>query len=99
MAKVLRLVNGVPRQVTVDGEASITNAATSTTVNFPATLQTGNTTPRVVAWMVNTTDANPQFQEVVITARSATAFTATWNAPVDSANYKLAWVVLDGFVT
>lgn len=98
MAKVMRLIAGQMRAITVDGEASISNAATSVVVTFPATLQTGNTTPKIVAMMINTTDANPQFQDVVITARSATGFTATWNAPVDSGNYKLAYNVEDGWI-
>lgn len=98
MAKVLRLIDGVPRQVSVDQEVAITSGVTSIAVTFPASLQTGNTTPRVVAWMVNTIDASPQFQDIVITARSATGFTASWNAPTDSANYKLAYTVPDGFI-
>lgn len=97
MAKMARLIQGRMRNLTVDGEAAIGNAASSLVVPFPATLQTGNTTPRVVAWMINTTDANPQFQDVVITARSATGFTASWNAPTDTANYKLAYIVIDGW--
>jgi hypothetical protein len=99
MAKLVRMINGVPRSVTIDQEVSISNAATNVVVTFPAALQTASSTPRVVAWMVNTTDSNPQFQTVEITARSSTGFTATWNAPVDSANYKLAYNVPDGFVT
>lgn len=98
MAKMARLIQGRVRNLTVDGEAPIGNAVSSLAVSFPATLQTGNTTPRVVAWMVNTTDPNPQFQDVVITARSATGFTASWNAPTDSANYKLAYIVIDGWL-
>lgn len=98
MAKVARIINGVMRMVTTDQEASISNGATSASVSFPATLQGGSSTPRVVAWMANTTDTNPQFQEVVVTARSSTGFTATWNAPTDSANYVLLYMVLDGWV-
>lgn len=98
-AKIVRMIRGVPRSITADAEVSISNAATNTVVVFPATLQTASSTPRVVAWMVNTTDANPQFQDVEITARSSTGFTATWNAPVDSANYKLAYFVVDGFIS
>lgn len=98
MSKLTRIVNGVMRSVTLDGEASIGSAQSSLVVSFPATLQTGNTTPKVVAWMVNTTDTDPQFQPIEITVRSATGFTAKWNAPTDSANYKLAYVVMDGWI-
>jgi len=99
MAKVTRLIKGQLKSVSVDQEVSIVDATSFVVVNFPATLQTANANPRVVAWMVNTVDSNPQFQDVLITVRSATAFTATWNAPVDSSNYKLAYIVLDGFIT
>lgn len=98
MAKVTRLVNGRLISVTQDAEAAIGNGVTSVVVTFPANLQTGNTSPRIDVEMINTTDANPQFQEVVITARSNTGFTATWNAPTDSANYKLAYFVPDGWI-
>lgn len=98
MAKVLRLIKGQLKSVSVDQEAAIAISTSSLVVNFPATLQTGNATPRVVAWMINTTDTNPQFQTVEITARSSTSFTAKWNAPVDSSNYKLAYIVVDGFI-
>lgn len=98
MAKVLRGINGAMRMVSVDQEVSISSGVSTATVTFPATLQTGNTSPRVVAWMVNTTDASPQFQDVLVTARSATGFTVTWNAPTDTANYKLAYNVPDGFI-
>lgn len=98
MAKVMRLVNGVQRSVTVDAEVSINNGVSSVVVTFPGTLQGGSSTPRVIAMIFNSTDANPQFQPVDVTARSSTGFTATWNAPTDSANYKLLYVVLDGWI-
>lgn len=98
MAKVMRLINGVLRAVTCDGEVSIGSGVASVAVTFPATLQTANATPKVIAWMINTTDTTPQFQPVECTARSATGFTATWNGLTDTANYKLVYVVVDGWI-
>ena len=98
MAKVLRLVNGIQRSVTVDAEVSVSNAASSAVVTFPGTLQGATSTPRIVCVLFDSTDASPQFQPVTVTARSSTGFTATWNAPTDSANYKLLYIVLDGWI-
>lgn len=98
MPKVMRLINGVPRSISIDQEVSIGSAASSLAVSFPATLQTASSTPRVVAWMVNTTDTDAQIQPVEITVRSSSGFTATWNAPTSTANYKLAYIVPDGFI-
>lgn len=97
MAKYMRLVNGVPRTFNVDGEVNVNSGVTSITVNFPANVGTAD--PKVKAWLINTSDANPQFQEAIVTARSATQFTASWNAPTDSANYKLLYLVSDGYVS
>jgi hypothetical protein len=44
--------------------------------------------------MVNTVDVTPQFQPMTVTAKSTTGFTASFNAPTDSGNYKLDWLVL-----
>jgi len=96
MAKFTRLVKGRPVSYSIDQEVSISSAQTSVTVTFPAAI--GNSTYRVAAWIFDSTDANPQFQPVVITARSSTQFTASWNAPTDSANYKLMYIVPDGFI-
>jgi len=71
------------------GEAAISNTATTVTVTLPIPLSSVNYV--VIGSMVNTVDATPQFQVIDITAKTATSFTATWNAPVDSANYRLAY--------
>jgi|ERR1051325_8205083 hypothetical protein len=74
------------------GQQSISSASTSQAVTFSSTL--GTTNYGLVVNMKNTTDANPQFQPVTITAKSATGFTATWNAATDSANYSLEYVAV-----
>jgi len=43
------------------------------------------------ATLQNTSDTNPQFQPVVITAKADTGFTVTWSDDTDSANYILNW--------
>lgn len=86
------------RTVQVDGSATLASGITTKAVTFPATLQTGNASPNVTAWIINTTDTNPQQFPVTITARSSTGFTATWDSPTDTANYILAYNVPDGWV-
>src|SRR5581483_947126 len=66
---------------------TIGSGATSKAVTFSSTL--GTTNYAVVVTMNNLVDANPQFQPITVTSKSATGFTATWNAPTDSANYIL----------
>lgn len=41
----------------------------------------------------NTVDANPIFLQGIVTAKSTTGFTVTFNAPTDSANYVLNYMV------
>lgn len=59
----------------------------------PMAVPLDNTNYSVIAELVNYTDPNPQFQPVVITAKANGTFTAKWNAPVDSGNYRLAYKV------
>lgn len=74
------------------GQQAIGNASTSQAVTFTSTL--GTTSYGVSVIMRNSTDLNPQFQPITITAKSATGFTATWNAPTDSANYVLEFLAI-----
>lgn len=96
MAKFSRLVKGQQKSYTIDNEVSVSNSASSATVTFPVAI--GNATYRVAAWLFNSTDANPQYIPLTITARSSASFTATWNNPVDSGNYKIMYIVPDGYI-
>jgi hypothetical protein len=53
-----------------------------------------DTNYQVIAQLVNTTDTNPQFQPITITAKSTTGFTAKWPVGVDSANYSLSYIAM-----
>jgi len=71
------------------GTTAISNGGTSVSVTFSTAY--ANTSYSVTANFLNTTDSNTQFQPITITAQSTTGFTATWNAPVPTANYLLSW--------
>lgn len=71
------------------GKTTISNGSTSVAVTF-STAYAG-TSYSVTANLLNTTDTNPQFQPITITAQSTTGFTASWNAPTATANYTLSW--------
>ena len=74
------------------GSQTVSNATTSQAITFSSTLGTTNYAISVV-WR-NTVDSNPQFQQIDITAKSATGFTASWNAPTDSVNYVLEFTAI-----
>lgn len=71
------------------GKVAISSGATSVTITFSSAFSNTNYACTVI--MINTTDANPQFMETVITAQSASAITVSWNAPVETANYSLMY--------
>lgn len=72
-------------------EPAVTMGVSTFTVVFPSTLPDVNYVPQVA--LVNYVDPTPQFQEVVVVNKTTTGFTAIWNAPTDSANYQLAYLV------
>jgi hypothetical protein len=73
------------------GSQSVSSATTTQAITFTSTL--GTTSYAISAQWVNTTDTNPQFQPITITAQSATGFTATWNSPTLTANYSIQYIV------
>lgn len=72
-------------------DVAIGAGQTSFTATFPTPLPGVNYV--VLAGFTNLVDLTPQFQEVTVTAKTTTGFTATWNAPTDSANYVLSYVL------
>lgn len=71
------------------GKTSISSGSTSQAVTFSTAFS--GTTYSITASLLNTTDTNPQFQPITITAQATTGFTASWNAPTATANYVLSW--------
>ena len=72
--------------------ATLTSGLTSKAITFSSAMP--NTSFVVFANLVNTTDSSVQYQPVTPTAFSTTGFTASWNAPTDSANYVLHYIVM-----
>jgi hypothetical protein len=74
------------------GSNPISNGATSLTVNFgfPAL---GSANYALVPRMTNVTDGSTVYQPITVTSKNIGNFTAKWNQPVDSANYKLDWIL------
>lgn len=74
---------------------AIGNAASTKAVTF--TTDFGSTNYAVLTSITNVTDATPIFLQVVVTAKSSSGFTATFNAPTDTANYILEYIIV-GYV-
>ena len=74
------------------GQATITTGTNSQAITFTSAM--ASTNYAVTVTMKNTTDTNPQFQPLTITAKSTTGITVKWNANVDSANYSLEYTVI-----
>lgn len=72
-------------------EASIPSSATSVTITFPSPLP--STAYVVNPQLVNLLDADPDFQPLTVTQKTTTGFTVKWNAAMDTANYKIAYIV------
>jgi hypothetical protein len=75
----------VPPKVFPAAEVPIGSAATSINPNFM--LAQGSSGYVLLNAMQNLVDPSPQFQTAIVTARTTSGFTATWNAPTDSVNY------------
>jgi hypothetical protein len=71
------------------GQTAISIGTNSLSVTFSSTI--GTSSYALTCNMFNSTDTNVQYQPIVITAQSATGFTATWDSNVLTANYSLNW--------
>lgn len=71
---------------------SIGSGASSVSINVPVGYS--NTNYSIVAVMENTVDAVPQFQPLLITAKTGNGFTVSWQDPTDSINYKLVYYAI-----
>ena len=97
--QVLTVVSGKPAWAAASsgptyraGTQTVSSGSTSQAITFSSTIGSTNYAPSAV--MVNTTDTNPQFQPLTITALSATGFTVSWNAPTGSSNYSIAYTAI-----
>jgi len=73
------------------GSETIAAAATSASVVF-STL--GTTAYAVIPKIMNYTDLTPIFIDAISVTKTATGFTVNFNAPTDTANYILEWIVV-----
>lgn len=73
------------------GSAAIPLGVTQITVVFSTALTSVNY--NVLCDISNLVDVNPQFQTPIVTNKTTTGFTVKWNAPTDSANYAIEYVV------
>lgn len=80
----------VPQKAFQAGEKSIPDATSSQLVTLG--IPDNGPSYGLVAFLQDTTDLNPEFQPLVITAQTATDFTATFNSPTDSPNYQVVWL-------
>ena len=72
--------------------ANIGSGANSVTVNLPINYNTSSY--GVITGMINTTDSNPQFQPLLITAKTDTSFTVSFNAGTLTSNYVLYYYAI-----
>jgi len=70
----------------------ISAGETSVAVTFSSAMS-ASTYGLTLCW-VNTTDASPMFQPIVVTTKSTTGFTAKWNSALDTANYSLSYIAM-----
>lgn len=73
------------------GEDAITISTTSVVVVFSSPMSDASYVPEVT--LINTVDASPSFQTLMVTNKTVNGFTVKWNAPMDSGNYKVGYLV------
>jgi len=84
---------GSVSSATVDGSnVAVSNGATESTITLGVTMP--NTNYKVSVCWRNTVDASPDFQPLVITAKTTTSFTVKWNVATSSANYSLEYIAI-----
>jgi len=71
------------------GKVDLTISSTSISVTLSEAFPDNNYA--VTPVMLNTVDGSPVYQPVIITAQSGTGFTASWNSPLLTGNYKLVY--------
>lgn len=94
--KVLILASGLPSWGDAPagftgraGVEALSNAVSSVAVVFSTALANNNYAATFN--FINTTDSDLAFIQGMITAKSASGFTVSFNTPTDSANYSMGW--------
>jgi len=85
------LMGGVGGASVESGQVSVGTGANSIVINF-AMAQADLNYSVHKSWF-NSTDAYPQFQEILISNKTLNSVTLLWNAPTDTANYKIDYSI------
>lgn len=75
------------------GTQAITNGSATVSITFSSVVSA--TTYSINYSVVNSTDTDPIYLQGIVTAKSVSGFTITFNAPADSANYVVLYEVND----
>lgn len=72
------------------GTVPVASGATSVVITFSSPIPNADDYTPIPAWQ-NFTDEFPQYQPLTVTAFDENGMTVSWNAPVDTANYKIGY--------
>lgn len=72
------------------GQDAISDGSQTLSILFSTPL--GDTNYSILASIINLTDVDPIFLQIVGTVKTANGFTVEFNAPADTANYVLEWL-------
>ena len=90
LAKINALFSTITSPPYISKNVALSAGATSYVVTMPSQ---PDLSYLALAMLNNTVDANPKFQQVEVTNKTTTGFTVQWNAPLDTANYSLDYIV------
>jgi hypothetical protein len=71
--------------------AALPSGSTSYTVNLIDPM--ADLSYVILPMMSNTIDVTPQYQQVEVTGKTLTSFTFQWNAPLNSSNYTISYII------
>lgn len=75
------------------GKIAVVSGTNSVTISVPTNFVT-TTNFATIAVMVNTTDAAPQFQPLLVNFKNANSFGVSWNTNVSTSNYSIYYYVI-----
>lgn len=74
------------------GQSTIGSTTTSVVLTLPINYNT--TSYAVMAVMKDTSDTNPQFQPLLVTNKTDTTITVSWNMSTDTSNYSIYYYII-----